>query len=444
MSGIQLAFAGLLVSVILLQAILPAFRLLIVLVGAAVSCGASAYLGLSSVGQLFREVPWEVLVILVALGLYAQNLADSRLFGLASVRITRAVRARPTGLLLLFTLGTYFVSGVINNLTALLVILPVLLSVFALVGVTRRFASWTLGVMLVACNLGGAATPIGDFPAVLLLGSGVMTFGQYMVSAAPPTFFALLLLLFLVIVLVRPARDVRVTPATQGLTLAILDQIYRGIRLRWSLLGPSLLALVLMLVGWLWVPAAWGFTPELVCWVGAGVALLARPRHAEQLLRTKVDVEASLFLLAFFLMVGAVRGTGFFAQAAGAITQLPVPPGLQVLAFLILAALLTGLFSAGPSMAALLEVAEVLAREQPAEPIFVGLALSVCAGSSLFLTAATSGPLTQAMVERAKLDDVHGNRIQFGFVNFLPVGLVSFCLILAVNLVRTWWVLSTA
>lgn len=442
MTAAQLGFAGLLASTIVLQAVLPSRRLLVVLAGAALACTASAWLGIATVGRLFAEVPWDVLVILVALGLFAELLASSRLFGLASVAVTRLGRARPAVLLALFCVGTYLVSGVVNNLTALLVVLPVLLSVFALVGVTRRYATWTLGLLLVACNLGGAATPIGDFPAVLLLGRGTMSFGTYLRGAAPPTLVALLGLLALVLLAVRPARDVAVTPLSQRITLATLDRLYRGVRLDWRTLAPALVALTLMLLGWLAAPASWGLTPEVVCWLGAGVALLARPRQAERLLRTKVDVEAALFLLAMFLMVGAVRQTGLFTEAALSLTRLPVSPTVQVVLFLVVAAVLTGLFSAGPSMAALLEVAEALATRQPGEAIFVGLALSVCAGSSLFLTAATSGPLTQALVERAGLEDAGGEPVRFGFREFLPVGLVGFSVILLVGVVRTLWALG--
>lgn len=437
----QLFFAGLLMTVIVVQALLPSYRLMVVLGGAALACGAASLTGVATVPQLFADAPWDVLLILVALGLYAEQLAASRLFGLASLEATALVRARPVGLMVLFTLGTYAVSGVVNNITALLVVLPVMLSVFALVGVTQRYATWTLGVLLVACNLGGAATPIGDFPAVLLLGRGTMTFGAYLTSAAPPTAVAVLLLTVLVVVFVRPARDVPVTERTQRLTLATLRQLYRGVRLDWRALGPALVALGLMLLGWLAAPASWGLSPELVAWVGAGVALLSRPAASEKLLRTRVDVEAALFLLALFLMVGAVRRTGLFTEAALALTRLPLPPTAQVVVFLIVAAVLTGLFSAGPSMAALLEVADALSKQHPAEPIYVGLALSVCAGSSLFLTAATSGPLTQSLVERARLAAPDGQRIRFGFSEFARVGIVGFTVILAVNIARTLWVL---
>ena len=180
-------FTGVLIVTLIAQALLPAYRLMVVLAGAAITCFAASWLHLATVPQLFAEVPWDVLVILVALGLYAEALASSRLFGLASLRAAEAVRARPIGLLVPFSFGMWAVSGAVNNITALLVMLPLLLSVFALSGVSQRYLTWCLGLLLAACNLGGAASPIGDFPAVLLLGRGTMGFGQPAAMGVPST-----------------------------------------------------------------------------------------------------------------------------------------------------------------------------------------------------------------------------------------------------------------
>ncbi|MFN7135078.1 MAG: permease, partial [Myxococcales bacterium] len=94
-----------------------------------------------------------------------------------------------------------------------------------------------------------------------------------------------------------------------------------------------------------------------------------------------------------------------------------------------------------PGMAALLDVADALARQLPPEAVYVGLALSVCAGSSLFLTAATSGPMAQALTERAALRDVDGAEVRFGFAQFLPAGLVGFAIIQATALGYALWAL---
>ena len=64
----------------------------------------------------------------------------------------------------------------------------------------------------------------------------------------------------------------------------------------------------------------------------------------------------------------------------------------------------------------------MLAQSCPTSRLRAGLALSVCAGSSLFLTAATSGPMAQALTERAQLTDSHGHPLHFGFAEFLPIG----------------------
>lgn len=434
MSGAQLLALAILVLSLVLQAAFPQRRLLVVMVGAGLACLASALSGLGGAAQLLAEVPWDVLVILAGLGLLTQLFVESRLFGVLAASAARRSGANPRLVLGLFALVMYLVSCLANNLTALLLVLPVLLTLFKLLVVDRRYLAWCLGTLLVSCNLGGAATPIGDFPAILLLGRGSMTFRAYLLAAAPPTAVALGLLLLVVLFVVRPARDMQADAVARRVSVAVMDALHRQVRVERRVLAPPAISLALMLVCWVAVPRESGVGPELICWVGVGGALLCLPQLGERLLRQRVDVEAALFLLALFVMVGAVRRTGLFQDVARAIAALPIPPTLQLIAFLVLAGLLTGVFSAGPSMAALLDVATELATRFPPTAVYVGLALSVCAGSSLFLTAATSGPMAQALTERAGLQDARGQPLRFGFSEFLPVGLVSFCLIQAVGI----------
>jgi Na+/H+ antiporter NhaD/arsenite permease-like protein len=412
-----------------LQAILPGRRLLVVTGGAALSGLVSSVLGVASAPALLADVPWDVIIILVGLGLYTELLAETGVFGVLAVAFTRRSAGQRLRVLVLFALAMYFVSGLVNNLTALLLVLPVLLILLKLLGVERRYLSWTLGVLIVACNLGGAATPIGDFPAILLLGRGSMSFRDYLFAAAPPTAVALALLLVVVLLIVRPARGLDDPPLATRLSLAVMSALYRNVRVERRVFVPLAAVMGFMLVAWVALPASLGVGPELVCWLGVGVALVLRPTAGERVLRGRVDVEAVLFLLSLFVMVAAVKRSDLFGQAARALVALPAPAPVQLVLFLLLSGVLTGLFSAGPSMAALLEVAESLATRLPATAVYVGLALSVCAGSSLLLTAATSGPMAQILTERAGLKDRQGQPVRFGFFEFLPVGLLAFAVI---------------
>jgi Na+/H+ antiporter NhaD/arsenite permease-like protein len=425
----QLSLSILLLSSLLLQAIFTQARLLIVMAAAGLACLFSVLHQTATPSQLLSDVPWDVLVILVALGLLSDLFAESRIFGRLAVIASRASKARLRWVALVFAVFMYLVSGVVNNLTALLLMLPILLSLLRLLEIEQRSLSWCLGVLLVACNLGGAATPIGDFPAILLLSRGEMTFGDYLGRAAPMTALALCLLLAVTYFIVRPYPKLPSDEATSKLTGAIIDSLYRRAKIERKIVIPTALWLVLMLSAWLVLPKEFGGYPELVSWLGVAGALALRPSLGEKLLRRGGNGEGVLFLFSLFVMVVAVRKTGLFTDLAQALLALPFSPEGRLVVFLLVAGISTGIFSAGPSMAALLEVGQALTSQLPGPVVYVGLALSVCAGSSLFLTAATSGPLTQSLTEEAKLQGPNGEALRFGFFQFLPVGLLSFFII---------------
>lgn len=312
-----------------------------------------------------------------------------------------------------------------------------MIAILELVGTTERHLRWTIGVLLVSCNLGGASTPIGDFPAILLLGAGAMSFNAYLVRAFPIALVALLVLLLVVHVFVRPSRDVEAPPLRRELTVAAVEALHRRVRLDPRLLVPGAGVLVAMLAAWTLLPAATA-PPHLVAWLGAALVVLLSGRRARGSVLRGVDLEATLFLLGLFVLVGVVRESGFFDVLATTLAGLDIPVRARLSLLVVVTGVATGLFSAGPSMAAMLEVGQPLtATVQPAA-VYLGLAFGVCAGSSLLLTAATSGPLAQSLVERAAITDDRGQPLRFTFQGFLPVGLLSFTIILLVGLAAVW------
>lgn len=446
MTGSWFPAAVLLISVAV-QATLPKQRLVVVLAGAACSGLWSALHGVRS-GELLRAVPWDVFIILVALGAISELFARSHAFDRMALAVTHAGGARPARVTLWFSVVMFLVSGLVNNLTALLLVLPVLLSLLQLTGTTTRHLRWTVATLITACNLGGASTPVGDFPAILLLGAGAMEFKRYLSLAYPACIVTLSVLLVTVGWGVKPARDVPQTAFGARMTVAVITALYRRVRIDVRVFLPAALVLAAMLIAWLTLPT-YGVSPDLVAWLGASLLMITvtllrtsavRSRDAlASLISKAIDAEAALFLFALFFMVGAVRATGLFQSAAQVLLAIEASNLAKLCLFLLAAGTLTGLFSAGPSMAALLEVASELSQVMPRDAVYIGLALSVCAGSSLFLTAATAGPLAQSMVERARLKDIHGNALHFGFLEFAPVGALSFMIIQSAALLTGWF-----
>ena len=417
------------VATIVLQAIRPRRRLVIVLAGCAACAVIATGTGKTTMVQLWKDVPWNVIAILVSLGLFTQVVLPSNLMGYLALKVSSFSKGRESRLLWAFPAMMFILSGTVNNLAAMNVILPVLLATLKILAPQQRYVDMLLAALLVACNLGGAATPIGDFPAILLMGHGGVEFTTYLVWAGPACVGILLLVLIAFLLLHGDKSQNCRSTFEETLAVATVAKLYRKTRIRWSILVPSILVFIGMCVCWVV-----GVDPALVCMVGIGILLIASGERGEKTIRTGIEVEPVVFLICLFIMIAAVTATGILEVLTQPILQLSSTPKLMLVVFLLAAGGLTGLFSAGPSMAALLPIATVLTRFLPSEPVYVGLALAVCAGSSLFITAATSGVLAQEQVEWSGLITQDGHRAQFGFLRFLPYGAMSFCIILSAGI----------
>ena len=71
------------------QGVWPAARVLCVLSGAGVAALWTALTGRATLAQLLEAVPWDVLVMLVGLGLFSEVMAETRVFGVLAARATR-------------------------------------------------------------------------------------------------------------------------------------------------------------------------------------------------------------------------------------------------------------------------------------------------------------------------------------------------------------------
>jgi len=411
---------------IIAQAVWPQRRLQIVLTGAvtcaAVACGA----GVLDMATLWKAIPWAVIVILVCLNGLTQAIVPSNILGRLAVATCTQSRGSELGLLIIFPTLMFLLSAVVNNLTAMLIVMPILLTILKVLGPSDRLRNLLISALLVSCNLGGAASPIGDFPAVLLLGYGRINFISYLIRAGVvcAVIFIVVQMAFIAWHLLTGAN--RKSSIEQRLAVETIRRLYRRTRINWTTLSPAAVTFVAMIIAW-----SAGVSPDLVAIVGTVVVLVFAGARAETIIRRGIEVEPVLYLIGLFMMIAIIDAAGVLDLVATPIFNFASSPRLMISAFLILAGVLTGIFSAGPSMAALLPLADKMTAYVPADSVYVGLALSVCAGSSLFLTAATSGPLAQCQVEAAQLPRDDGGTAAFDFLHFVPRGIVAFAIIQA-------------
>ena len=415
---------------LLAQALLPKRRLVLVLTGAALSVFVVLTTETATINDLYATIPWNVLVILVSLLLFTQVFVRSNVFGVISVRVAHASKGSEPALMLLFACAMFGLSCTLNNLTALLLCLPVMLTIMSSFVVSQRFVTVCLALVIVACNLGGAATPIGDFPAIVLLGTGAVSFNDYLVLALPTCVFTFAFVLAAFYLLVRRQSGAVGRSATSAVSLALLSEMFRRTRIKGAILVPAALVFLAMFALWVAAPESWHLPPDVVCFGGVSVLLLLSKSVGDTVAQRETDAEAILFFGALFLMVGAVSVCGVPNEIANRLLLLKEYPAALLILFLVAVSLLTAVFSAGPAMTACLPIAANLTSIYRPEGLYVAMAMSVCAGSSFLLTAATAGPLAQNIVERANMTVREGGSAKFTSGSYLSYGVLAWFMIL--------------
>lgn len=439
-----ISIIAIVVITLLLQAVMPSRRVSIVMIGAVMSTFVNVFFGRATMETVYHGIHWNVLLILIGLGLFTSILARSNVFGIMAAKATRLTGGVGWLVLVIFSVIMFLVSALLNNITAICLMLPVYLLILQTLGVTQAYLGLFMALILTATNLGGAASPIGDFPAILLISDKdvSMTCGKYATSAGPVCTLILLLVIVAFVIIYNRFCRLRSTTLSRRVSLAVTRVLYRNVPIKWSILLPGSLIFAVMVILWAFAPAQWHLSPDLVCLSGVSgliaVSLcIANPSHqennsvpfVENIVRRETDIESALFLASLFSMVFAVETTGVLKLIGEHLAGLSAQPVICISALMVTTGLSTALFSAGPAMGAMLPIAKQVAPLYPEGTVYIGLALSVCAGSSFLLTAATSGPLTQTLVERFNLITNENQPARFGFWTFLPYGVLSFVII---------------
>jgi Na+/H+ antiporter NhaD/arsenite permease-like protein len=357
----------------------------------------------------------DTLLLLGGIGVVTGVLAESGVLSHIAHRLVSASRGDVRRVALLLCLGTYLLSSLVNNLATILVIIPLSLIIADAMGIDAHVL--VLGEVI-ASNLGGASTMMGDFPNVLIATEVGLPFHQFLWHLAPVCLVHLALLLGYLAYAVPRGRAV---PRKFDLLLERLA----ASPVDWLPARRGFGILAMMLAGFLVGGKA---TPAVVAVLGGGSALLfgGVPKH---ILVKHLHLNDVLFFGCLFVMVGAVDALGIltgFARDLVGVSRSNPAAGLVTIAWA--AALMTTVLNAGPTTALFVStlLGEPATRIMP-ESTWWALSLGVCAGSSATLTGATAGPVAASLLEQ------RGQRLTFG--DFAKIGVPLMFAFMFVNVV---------
>jgi Na+/H+ antiporter NhaD/arsenite permease-like protein len=385
--------------------------------------GAALVLVLRVVDQraAFAFVDWNTVFLLFGMMVIVGITRRTGVFQWLAIKSAKAARAKPLRMIVMFSIVTAVTSAFLDNVTTVLLIAPVTLVIAEALSVSPVPL---LIAEILASNIGGTATLIGDPPNIMIGSVSGLGFMSFIIHLAPVTivvfaaYLATLRLLFGKSVIV--SEQARASIYAFDEAKAITD---------WPLLRKSLVVLTLTLIGFC-AHEALRLEPATIALAGAALLIVISGADLEQTVLHDIEWPTLLFFVGLFVLVAALVETGVIHAISrplvgGAERSVP----LTSIALLWVSALMSAVVDNIPFVATinpmLLDVARRFAGSDgnihavihgpQMLALWWSLALGACLGGNGTLIGAAANVVIAGVAER------NGYRITF--IEFLKYGI---------------------
>jgi Na+/H+ antiporter NhaD/arsenite permease-like protein len=245
-------------------------------------------------------IDWNVIFLLVGMMLIVAVLKRTGVFEYLALWATKRAKGRPFRAMVLLVLVTAFVSAFLDNVTTVLLIAPVTFLVCERLG--APVAPFLIAEVL-ASNIGGTATLIGDPPNIIIASRAGLSYNDFLVHLTP--IVAVLLAVFVGLCRILFRSAFRYDPERAAAIAALRER--DAIRDR-RLLIVSMAVLVVVTAAFV-LHTALHLEPSVVA-IAGGLVLLALSRLDAAEVAQDVEWQTLAFFAGLFVMVGALVNTG--------------------------------------------------------------------------------------------------------------------------------------
>jgi anion transporter len=262
----------------------------------------------------YREetaIDWNVIFLLFGMMVIVGVLRHTGVFEYVAIWAAKRAKGDPYRVMVLLCLITGIASAGLDNVTTVLLVAPVTLLVCDRIGVNP--VPYLIAEVL-ASNIGGTATLIGDPPNIIIASRANLSFNDFLIHMAPMV--VVLLVLFVVVcrLLFRSAFETDPEKVADVMSLTEREAIQDR-----TLLIRSLVVLAAVLVGFT-LHSVLDLEPSIVALLGAGLLVLISGLDQDDYL-VDIEWETLLFFVGLFVMVGALVEVGAIDKLADALAD---------------------------------------------------------------------------------------------------------------------------
>lgn len=360
-----------------------------------------------------EHIDFNTLGVLLGMMLFVSVVKLSGVFEFLAIKCARLAKGDPWKIMLLFVLLTAVLSAFLDNVTTVLLIGPMTLTVCKLLDVNPIPFFMT---EILASNIGGTATLIGDPPNIMIGSAAGYSFFDFILYDAPAV--TIILVAILGVFYALYGRKMNVDDEHKARIME-LDE-HAQIKNR-RLLKQSVVMTALVVVGFM-AHGALGLESCIIALGAAGIIMLISGESIEEAL-SNVEWTTLSFFAGLFVIVGALAETGVIGMLAnGLIDATGGNVFITMLVLLIGSAVISSFLDNIPFVATMIPI--LLAMESTGmdvTPLWWAVSLGACLGGNGTLIGAS------ANVVLSDISKKHGYEITFAkfFKTGFPIMLLT-------------------
>jgi len=348
----------------------------------------------------FKEIDFNTLGLLISMMVIVMITKRSGIFEYLAVKTVKIARGEPIKILMLLSVTTGLLSAFLDNVTSILLIIPVTLSITKDLNInpipfiiTEIFAS----------NVGGTATLVGDPPNIMIGSSVGLSFMDFIKNIAPIAIPMLFMITFIFVLMYRKKLI-----ATSEAKTKILEMDEKKCIKDRSLLIKSLIILSLTIIGFM-LHSVLHYESATIAITGA-VALLFFSNISPEKILHEVEWKTIFFFVGLFIMVGGLKEAGvikILAKNAIDLTQGDLI--LTTMAILWVSAIASAFLDNIPFVATMIPLIKDMGTMSGMNltPVWWALSLGACLGGNGTIIGASANVIATGLAEE------QGHKITF-------------------------------
>lgn len=380
-------------------------------------------------------IDWNVIFLLISMMVIINLMRPTGVFEYLAIKSAKLGKGDPVKILVIFAIVTAVCSAFLDNVTTVLLIVPVTILIADALEVDPL-------PYLISCamasNIGGTATLIGDPPNIMIASKAQLDFMAFIYHLSPVVIIMMVFYVFAIKLIwgkkLKTREELKKRIMEMNENEAIKDPV---------MLKKSLIVLALVLLGFVF-HGSLHFQPATVALFGAGLLLLLSKTHDPNHILSEVEWSTLFFFMGLFIIIGGVVKVGLIKWMSVQVLNITqgnlFATSMVVMWFSAFASAFIDNIPYVATMNPLIidmakqlwpnETGIKLLQHPDLMPIWWSLALGACLGGNGTAIGASANVIVVGMSEKA------GKRISFG--RFMLYGMPLMIMTVVISTVYVW------